>query len=38
MVDTSKAKRLFGFEPRLSLEDGLADTVRWYADSISKSK
>ena len=34
MVDTSKAKRLFGFEPHLTLEDGLADTVKWYADSL----
>jgi GDP-L-fucose synthase len=30
MVDTSKAKRLLGFEPSVSLEAGLADTVRWY--------
>ena len=30
MVDTSKAKRLFGFEPKISLEEGLNDTVKWY--------
>ncbi len=30
MVDTSKARMLFGFEPQVSLEDGLADTVQWY--------
>jgi GDP-L-fucose synthase len=36
MVDTSKAKRIFGFEPRLSLEVGLADTVKWYADSLKR--
>jgi GDP-L-fucose synthase len=36
MVDTSKAKRLLGFEPRLSLEAGLADTVKWYADSLKR--
>lgn len=30
MVDTSKAKRLFGFEPRVSLEEGLNNTVKWY--------
>ncbi len=30
MVDTSKAKRLLGFEPAVSLENGLADTVKWY--------
>lgn len=32
MVDTSKAKRLLGFEPSVSLEQGLADTVRWYRE------
>jgi GDP-L-fucose synthase len=31
-VDTSKAKRLIGFEPRWTLEEGLADTVRWYRE------
>ncbi len=30
MVDTAKAKALFGFEAKVSLEDGLADTVAWY--------
>ncbi len=30
LVDTSKAKRLLGFEPAVSLEEGLADTVAWY--------
>jgi GDP-L-fucose synthase len=30
MVDTSKARRILGFEPTVSLEDGLADTVAWY--------
>ncbi len=30
MVDTSKAKRILGFEPQLSFEDGLKDTVEWY--------
>lgn len=29
-VNTEKAKRLLGFEPAISLEDGLADTVEWY--------
>ena len=33
MVDTSKAKRLLGFERRISLADGLADTVRWFAET-----
>lgn len=30
MVDTSKAKKILGFEPSVSLEEGLADTVAWY--------
>ncbi|MHC4147146.1 MAG: NAD-dependent epimerase/dehydratase family protein [Planctomycetota bacterium] len=30
MVDTSKAKRLLGFEHEISLEEGLRDTVEWY--------
>jgi GDP-L-fucose synthase len=32
LVDTSKAKRLLGFEPRIPMETGLHDLVRWYAD------
>lgn len=32
MVDTSKARKLLGFEPSVSLSDGLADTVSWYRD------
>jgi len=36
MVDTSKARRLLGFEPSISLEQGLADTVGWYRDYIAK--
>ena len=30
MVDISKAKRVLGFEPRVSLQSGLQDTVEWY--------
>lgn len=30
MVDVSKARQVLGFEPSLSLEEGLVDTVRWY--------
>ncbi len=30
MVDSSKAKRILGFEPQVSLEEGLRDTVEWY--------
>lgn len=34
MVATSKAKQLFGFEPRVTLADGLADTVNWYKETL----
>jgi len=30
MVDTAKARKLLGFEPKVSLEEGLTETVRWY--------
>jgi GDP-L-fucose synthase len=30
MVDISKARRVLGFQPRVSLQQGLADTVSWY--------
>jgi len=30
MVDTAKAKSIIGFEPEVSLENGLKDTVEWY--------
>ncbi|MGQ4809212.1 dTDP-4-oxo-6-deoxy-D-allose reductase [Candidatus Entotheonellaceae bacterium PAL068K] len=30
MVDTSKAKKVLGFEPQVSLAEGLSDTVKWY--------
>jgi GDP-L-fucose synthase len=30
IVDISKARKALGFEPRVSLEQGLADTVQWY--------
>jgi GDP-L-fucose synthase len=31
LVDTSKARRLLGFEPKIPIEGGLSDLVRWYA-------
>jgi GDP-L-fucose synthase len=31
LVDTSKAKRLLGFEPQIRIETGLRDLVNWYA-------
>jgi GDP-L-fucose synthase len=30
MVDISKARRLLGFEPVISLENGVADAVKWF--------
>jgi len=35
-LDTTKAKALFGFEARTSLEEGLRQTVDWYIRSICK--
>ena len=29
-VDISKAKKLLGFEKKISLEEGLALTIEWY--------
>ncbi len=34
MVDTSKAERLLGFKPCVTLADGLTDTVRWYNSTL----
>jgi len=31
-VDGSKARRLLGWSPRVSLEEGLTRTVEWYND------
>jgi GDP-L-fucose synthase len=35
-LDTSKAKKEFGFESKTSFEDGLRTTVQWYMSSIKK--
>jgi GDP-L-fucose synthase len=35
LIDTSKAKRLFNFEPRVSLEDGLRQTIAWFKENYS---
>ncbi len=32
-ADIAKAKRLFGWEPRVSLEEGLEKSVKWYMDN-----
>ncbi len=33
MLDTSKAKKVLGFEPTITLKDGLKDTIAWYVNS-----
>jgi GDP-L-fucose synthase len=38
MVDCGKAKAELGFEPRITLRDGLADTVRWYVAQSNAAK
>jgi len=38
MVDTSKATKVLGFEPKISLEEGLRDTVEWYKNVGSKAR
>ena len=37
MVDTSKARKMLGFEPTMSLDEGLADTVQWYIRTSTQS-
>lgn len=32
-VDTSKARRMFGFAPRVALDEGVERAVRWYRDN-----
>jgi GDP-L-fucose synthase len=34
MADTTKAKEQLGFEPAIPLEEGIAETVRWYIENI----
>jgi nucleoside-diphosphate-sugar epimerase len=34
-ADISKARRLLGFEPSVSLEDGLRRTVDWYQSALN---
>ena len=33
MVNTSKAERTIGFKPQITLEEGLTDMVKWYAQT-----
>ncbi len=34
MVDTTKAKKVLGFEAQVSLEEGLRDTIEWYKGEV----
>jgi nucleoside-diphosphate-sugar epimerase len=36
-VDISKIRRMLGFDPAVSLEDGLARTAAWYREHWSPS-
>jgi len=36
MMDTTKAKSLLGFEPSISFEEGLRDTVAWFSSRTDK--
>ncbi len=36
MIDTSKASKILGFVPKLSLAQGIADTVNWYQSQLKK--
>ena len=36
-ADISRARRELGYEPRVSFEDGLAETLRWYRESAAKT-
>ncbi|MGZ3594269.1 MAG: NAD-dependent epimerase/dehydratase family protein [Syntrophales bacterium] len=37
IVDTTKARTLLNFKPRVSLEDGISDTVNWYLNEKTAS-
>ena len=33
-LDCSKAKEIFGWEPRVSLDEGIKKTIGWYKENI----
>jgi dTDP-glucose 4,6-dehydratase len=35
--DISKARRILGWEPKVALADGLAQTVAWFADRVPRA-
>jgi len=34
MVDITRARQTLGFEPKVSLEEGLTDTIQWYKETL----
>lgn len=36
--EISKARRILNFKPRISLEEGLSKTIKWYKENYKKSK
>ena len=36
MLDTSKAKKEFGFEAKTDFEKGLKNTIKWYLNEVRK--
>lgn len=36
MIDISKARKLLGYEPKVSLREGIQDTINWYKDTYEK--
>jgi GDP-L-fucose synthase len=37
-LDTSRAERLFGFRARTSFEEGLRQTIAWYASALAPAR
>ncbi|MBK9712526.1 MAG: GDP-mannose 4,6-dehydratase [Kouleothrix sp.] len=37
-LDSGKARRLLGWQPHYTIEQGLAETIRWYADFLGKQR
>lgn len=35
LMDISKAKKILGYNPQISLQEGLKDTLRWYKSSLT---
>jgi GDP-L-fucose synthase len=37
MIDIEKARNLLGFEPQISLDQGIKDTVQWYVNAFNEN-